>query len=140
MARIQKVNGYLFFFEFQIWNFADFATPQSDTRIGSLNRKGIMTRQRKPKAAAYVLQARYAQLTQDMQAHERRNTTSKKSLRHHWWWEIIKKLSAISENKIDGIFFRDAVHNLWYQKMELQTLNGIMISQKRPYVCCNHAT
>ncbi len=78
-----KSQRLLIFFEFQIWNFADFATPQSDTRIGSLNRKGIMTRQRKPKAAAYVLQARYAQLTQDMQAHERRNTTSKKSLRHH---------------------------------------------------------
>ncbi|CAH0585620.1 unnamed protein product [Chrysodeixis includens] len=41
-----------------IWNFADFKTPQSITRVGG-NKKGIFTRSRQPKAAAHHLRARY---------------------------------------------------------------------------------
>ncbi|XP_037713221.1 beta-glucuronidase-like [Drosophila subpulchrella] len=41
-----------------VWNFADFQTAQSYTRIGG-NRKGIFTRDRQPKEMAYVLRRRY---------------------------------------------------------------------------------
>lgn len=44
-----------------VWNFADFMTQQENTRVLG-NRKGIFTRQRQPKAVAYVLQERYVQL------------------------------------------------------------------------------
>ena len=39
----------------QVWNFADFAAVQSIMRVGGLNMKGIFTRTRTPKMAAYVL-------------------------------------------------------------------------------------
>ena len=38
-----------------VWNFADFAAVQSIARVGGLNMKGIFTRTRSPKMAAYVL-------------------------------------------------------------------------------------
>lgn len=41
-----------------IWNFADFATKQEVRRIMG-NRKGIFTRQRQPKAAAFLLKKRW---------------------------------------------------------------------------------
>jgi len=41
-----------------IWNFADFATKQGITRIGG-NKKGIFTRQRQPKAAAFYVKERW---------------------------------------------------------------------------------
>ncbi|XP_015501829.1 beta-glucuronidase isoform X2 [Parus major] len=41
-----------------IWNFADFMTNQGTTRVLG-NKKGIFTRQRQPKAAAFVLRDRY---------------------------------------------------------------------------------
>lgn len=41
-----------------IWNFADFMTKQQITRVVG-NKKGILTRQRQPKAAARVLRQRY---------------------------------------------------------------------------------
>jgi beta-glucuronidase len=41
-----------------VWNFADFATRQGITRVGG-NRKGVFTRQRQPKAAAFVLKERW---------------------------------------------------------------------------------
>ncbi|KAJ0176544.1 hypothetical protein K1T71_007723 [Dendrolimus kikuchii] len=44
-----------------IWNFADFKTAQSITRVGG-NKKGIFTRSRQPKAAAHHLRARYLAL------------------------------------------------------------------------------
>ncbi|XP_065889600.1 beta-glucuronidase-like [Dysidea avara] len=41
-----------------IWNFADFMTEQKDDRpVG--NKKGVLTRQRHPKSAAFVLRDRY---------------------------------------------------------------------------------
>jgi beta-glucuronidase len=41
-----------------VWNFADFATRQGITRMMG-NRKGVFTRQRQPKAAAFVLKERW---------------------------------------------------------------------------------
>ncbi|XP_065107169.1 beta-glucuronidase [Paramisgurnus dabryanus] len=41
-----------------IWNFADFMTAQSITRVVG-NKKGIFTRQRQPKPGAYLLRERY---------------------------------------------------------------------------------
>ncbi|CAD5233071.1 unnamed protein product [Bursaphelenchus xylophilus] len=44
-----------------IWNFADFMTAADITRpLG--NHKGVLTRQRQPKAAAYILQKRYGSI------------------------------------------------------------------------------
>uniref|UniRef100_A0A915HVB2 Beta-glucuronidase n=1 Tax=Romanomermis culicivorax TaxID=13658 RepID=A0A915HVB2_ROMCU len=40
------------------WNFADFATCQSTTRVSG-NKKGIFTRDRQPKLAAYLVKKRY---------------------------------------------------------------------------------
>ncbi|XP_030747257.1 beta-glucuronidase-like isoform X1 [Sitophilus oryzae] len=41
-----------------IWNFADFKTDQDIRRVGG-NRKGVFTRNRQPKAAAFLLRKRY---------------------------------------------------------------------------------
>ncbi|XP_056911186.1 beta-glucuronidase [Takifugu flavidus] len=41
-----------------IWNFADFMTAQGVTRVVG-NKKGVFTRQRQPKAAAFLLKERY---------------------------------------------------------------------------------
>lgn len=41
-----------------VWNFADFATRQSINRVMG-NRKGVFTRQRQPKASAFVLRERW---------------------------------------------------------------------------------
>jgi beta-glucuronidase len=42
----------------QVWNFADFATTAGIMRVGG-NKKGVFTRDRQPKAAAYALQQRW---------------------------------------------------------------------------------
>jgi beta-glucuronidase len=39
-----------------VWNFADFRTPQHFRRV-VLNRKGVFTRSRQPKLAAFKLKA-----------------------------------------------------------------------------------
>lgn len=49
----------------QVWNFADFAAVQSIMRVGGLNHKGIFTRIRTPKMAAYVLREFWARDHQD---------------------------------------------------------------------------
>ncbi|ESO98158.1 hypothetical protein LOTGIDRAFT_180555 [Lottia gigantea] len=41
-----------------VWNFADFMTVQGITRVNG-NRKGVLTRQREPKASAHLLRKRY---------------------------------------------------------------------------------
>ncbi|XP_061460643.1 beta-glucuronidase [Rhineura floridana] len=46
-----------------IWNFADFMTAQGTTRVLG-NKKGIFTRQRQPKAAAFLLKERYWKLAE----------------------------------------------------------------------------
>ena len=40
------------------WNFADFATIQGPMRVGG-NRKGLLTRDRRPKLAAHILRRRW---------------------------------------------------------------------------------
>jgi beta-glucuronidase len=42
----------------QVWNFADFATGPGIMRVGG-NKKGVFTRERKPKAAAHLLRRRW---------------------------------------------------------------------------------
>ena len=42
----------------QVWNFADFATTSGIMRVGG-NKKGVFTRDREPKAAAYALRRRW---------------------------------------------------------------------------------
>jgi beta-glucuronidase len=44
------------------WNMFDFATDQTIIRVGGLNSKGLFTRQRQPKAAAFIIKNRYEQL------------------------------------------------------------------------------
>jgi len=45
-----------------LWNICDFATRQSVKRVGALNNKDLFTRQRQPKAAAFIIKKRYEQL------------------------------------------------------------------------------
>jgi len=45
----------------QVWNFADFQTAQGIIRVDG-NKKGVFTRDRKPKAAAHALRARWTNL------------------------------------------------------------------------------
>nr|WP_274528353.1 beta-glucuronidase [Paenibacillus piscarius] len=45
----------------QVWNFADFATSQGIIRVQG-NKKGIFTRDRKPKAAAHELRRRWTEI------------------------------------------------------------------------------
>jgi len=41
-----------------VWNFADFATTSGITRVDG-NKKGVFTRDRRPKAAAHTLRRRW---------------------------------------------------------------------------------
>ncbi len=43
-----------------VWAFADFKTGQGIIRFGGMNWKGVFTRDRKPKMAAYYLRSRWA--------------------------------------------------------------------------------
>ncbi len=45
----------------QVWNFADFATSQGIVRVGG-NKKGVFTRDRRPKSSAYVLRERWTKM------------------------------------------------------------------------------
>ncbi|KAM3600858.1 uncharacterized protein V6R79_003814 [Siganus canaliculatus] len=47
-----------------IWNFADFMTSQGVLRVMG-NKKGVFTRQRQPKAAAFILKERYWRLANE---------------------------------------------------------------------------
>lgn len=44
-----------------VWNFADFRTPQNHRRV-VLNKKGVFTRTREPKGAAFALRTRWTAL------------------------------------------------------------------------------
>ncbi|KAB0793397.1 hypothetical protein PPYR_13017 [Photinus pyralis] len=48
-----------------VWNFADFKTAQTYTRVGG-NKKGIFTRDRQPKAGAHHLRKRYSLLSAEL--------------------------------------------------------------------------
>ena len=45
----------------QVWNFADFATTSGIMRVDG-NKKGVFTRDRQPKAAAFALRRRWRKL------------------------------------------------------------------------------
>ncbi|CAK9796112.1 Gusb [Anthophora quadrimaculata] len=57
-------NEGFFIGEF-IWNFADFRTAQTYTRVGG-NKKGIFTRDRQPKMAAHHVRKRYHSLQKEL--------------------------------------------------------------------------
>ena len=44
-----------------MWNFADFATKSGVMRVDG-NKKGVFTRDRRPKAAAFALRKRWRKL------------------------------------------------------------------------------
>ncbi|KAH8283559.1 hypothetical protein KR018_006459, partial [Drosophila ironensis] len=48
-----------------VWNFADFRTAQTITRVGG-NKKGVFTRNRQPKEVAHILRMRYWALAQEL--------------------------------------------------------------------------
>jgi len=50
-----------FFVGEQVWNFADFATSQGIVRVQG-NKKGIFTRDRKPKLAAHYFKDRWSKI------------------------------------------------------------------------------
>ena len=54
-------DGYDFFIGEQVWNFADFATVQGIMRVDG-NKKGIFTRDRRPKLAAHYFRHRWQQI------------------------------------------------------------------------------
>ena len=66
-AKFYEIHGRAFdklpfFIGEQVWNFADFATRyDSIMRVGG-NKKGIFTRDRKPKMAAYILKNRWTNI------------------------------------------------------------------------------
>ena len=64
----QLRNEGFFIGEF-IWNFADFRTAQTYIRVGG-NKKGIFTRERQPKMAAYHVRKRYCALQKELDGTE----------------------------------------------------------------------
>lgn len=62
MDYFSRLNAELdkrkFFIGEQVWNFADFATIQGPMRVDG-NKKGILTRDRRPKLAAHFLRRRW---------------------------------------------------------------------------------
>ncbi|XP_017885419.1 beta-glucuronidase isoform X2 [Ceratina calcarata] len=64
----QLRNKGFFIGEF-IWNFADFRTAQTFIRVGG-NKKGIFTRDRQPKMAAFHVRKRYHSLQKELDGTE----------------------------------------------------------------------
>lgn len=56
-----EIDKRPFFIGEQLWNFADFATIQGILRVDG-NKKGILTRDRRPKLAAHFLRRRWHQI------------------------------------------------------------------------------
>ena len=53
----------------QVWNFADFQTTEGILRMNG-NKKGIFTRQRQPKEAAFYFKKRWESLPENYKSHE----------------------------------------------------------------------
>ena len=51
-----------FFIGEQVWNFADFATIQGCMRADG-NKKGLLTRDRRPKLAAHYFRKRWGEIS-----------------------------------------------------------------------------
>ncbi|XP_076244565.1 beta-glucuronidase [Calliopsis andreniformis] len=60
-----KLRAEGFFIGEFIWNFADFRTAQTFIRVGG-NKKGLFTRERQPKMAAYHVRKRYHALQKEL--------------------------------------------------------------------------
>lgn len=56
---LDVADRYDFVIGMHIWNFADFQATQSISRVGGMNLKGVFTRARQPKMAAYMLRDRW---------------------------------------------------------------------------------
>ena len=52
---IEVLNEKPFVVGQHIWNLCDFKTSQEVIRMGSMNYKGVFTRDRRPKMAAHLL-------------------------------------------------------------------------------------
>lgn len=62
-ARINaELDKRSFFIGEQVWNFADFATIQGPMRVDG-NKKGLFTRERRPKLAAHYFRERWKQIS-----------------------------------------------------------------------------
>ncbi|MBE7034752.1 MAG: beta-glucuronidase [Ruminococcaceae bacterium] len=57
----EVTDSFAFFVGEQVWNFADFATIQGIMRVDG-NKKGLFTRDRKPKLAAHYFKHRWHQI------------------------------------------------------------------------------
>ena len=60
-------DSYKFVKGEQVWNFADFQTTEGIMRVNG-NKKGIFTRDRQPKAAAYTFKNRWSKIKADYKA------------------------------------------------------------------------
>ena len=60
---------------FHVWNFADFLTPQHHRRV-VLNKKGVFTRERNPKSAAFYLREHWRGLARIATRHRPGGCTS----------------------------------------------------------------
>ena len=60
-------DSYSFVRGEQIWNFADFQTTEGLMRVNG-NKKGVFTRNRQPKDAAFLLRKRWQNLPEDFKA------------------------------------------------------------------------
>ncbi|MCD8075049.1 MAG: beta galactosidase jelly roll domain-containing protein [Lachnospiraceae bacterium] len=56
-----EIDKRPFFIGEQLWNFADFATIQGPMRVDG-NKKGVLTRDRRPKLAAHALRRRWKEI------------------------------------------------------------------------------
>ncbi|MCD8022709.1 MAG: beta-glucuronidase [Lachnospiraceae bacterium] len=57
----EEIDKRSFFIGEQLWNFADFATIQGVMRVDG-NKKGVLTRDRRPKLAAHALRMRWGKI------------------------------------------------------------------------------
>jgi beta-glucuronidase len=60
-ANHEVVDEFSNFVGEQVWNFADFQTSQGIMRVQG-NKKGVFTRDRKPKMAAHMLRERWMRI------------------------------------------------------------------------------
>jgi beta-glucuronidase len=56
----------------QVWNFADFMTSEGMLRVNG-NKKGVFTRDRQPKAAAFYFKNRWESLPGDYKGNDSGN-------------------------------------------------------------------
>ncbi|XP_017020484.1 beta-glucuronidase [Drosophila kikkawai] len=60
-----ELRGKRWFIGEFVWNFADFRTAQTITRVGG-NKKGVFTRNRQPKEVAHLLRQRYFAIAREL--------------------------------------------------------------------------